>query len=71
MIQKEYKSKLDWMGKMIHWELCKRLKFGHADKWYMYKPESVQRNEPHKIFLDFEVEKYYKIPTRKPKLCIN
>ena len=29
---------------MIHWELWKRLKFGQADKYYMYKPEFVQEN---------------------------
>ena len=23
---------------MIHWELCKKLKFDHANKWYMYNP---------------------------------
>ena len=22
----------DWVGKVIHWEMCKRLKFDHADK---------------------------------------
>ena len=29
------------MGKVIHWELCNRLKFGHTEKWYMHKPEPV------------------------------
>ena len=31
---------------MIHWELCKRLKFDHADV----------ENETHKIFRDFEIQ---------------
>ena len=26
--QKEYKTRHDWVGKVIHWELCKMLKFG-------------------------------------------
>ena len=30
---KKYKSKCDWVGKMIYWELCKKLKFGYADKY--------------------------------------
>ena len=38
--QKEYKTKHNWVGKVIYWELCKRFKFGHAHKWYMQKPES-------------------------------
>ena len=41
LAQNEYKSKHVWLGKMITWKLWKRLKFGHADKWYIYKPESV------------------------------
>ena len=32
------------MGKVINWELCKWLKFGHADKWYIHEPESIQKN---------------------------
>ena len=27
LAQKEYKNRLDWVGKAIHWELCKKLKF--------------------------------------------
>ena len=33
------------MGKMMHWELCKKLKFDHANKWYMHNPESILENE--------------------------
>ena len=40
---------------MIHWELCKKLKIKHINKWYMYKPESVLDNETHKIRCVFEI----------------
>ena len=30
--QNEYNSRHDWVGKMDHWELCKRLKFDHNTK---------------------------------------
>ena len=43
--QREYKTKQDWVGKVIHWELCKKFKFDHTNKWYIHKPESVQENE--------------------------
>ena len=38
--QKEYKTRHDWVDKVIHWELCKKLKFNHTKKWYMqtYNP---------------------------------
>ena len=54
------------MGKLINWELCKRLKFGFADEWFMHKPESVPENEIHKILLDFEIQIHHLIPTKMP-----
>ena len=44
----------DWVGKVIHRELCKNFKFDHTNKWYMHNPESVLENETPKILLDFE-----------------
>ena len=29
---KEYKNRHDWVGKVIHWELCKKLKFDYTDQ---------------------------------------
>ena len=46
---KEYKSQYNWVGKVIHWESCKKLKFDHTTKWHMHKPESVLENKMHKI----------------------
>ena len=52
--------------KVIHWKLNKAVKFGHVDKCYMYKPESLQENETHKIFLRF-----WDTNGRKTKLNLN
>ena len=68
--QKEYKTRDDWVGKVIHWELCKKLKFDHTSKWYMHKPESVQENEMHKILCDFKIQTDYLIPVRRPDIGI-
>ena len=54
--QKEYKNRHDWVGKVVYWELCKRLNFDHTTKWYMYKQESVQGIETPKIIRDFEIQ---------------
>ena len=35
LAQKKYKSRYDWTGKVIHWELCKRLKFHHTNKGWV------------------------------------
>ena len=50
LTQKKYKTWHDWVGKVTNWELCKILEFDLANKWYLHKPESVQKNETYKIF---------------------
>ena len=44
LAQKEYKARHDWVDKVIHRELCKKLKFDHTNKWYMNNLESVLKN---------------------------
>ena len=51
---KNTRDGMNWVGKMIYWELWKRWKCSHADKWYMHKLESVPEYEMHKILLDFD-----------------
>ena len=64
LAQKEYKTIHDWVGKVIHEELCKKLKFDNTTKWYMYKLKSVQENKTHKILRDFEIKKDHQISVR-------
>ena len=52
--KKEYKTRHDCVGKVIHWELCKILTFDYTNKWYMQNLESLQKKETHKFFLDFD-----------------
>ena len=47
--QKEYNTLHDWVGKVIHLELRKRLKFDHTTKCYIHKTEFIQVNETHRI----------------------
>ena len=42
---KKNKISHDWVSKVIHRELSKKLKFDHVNKWYMHNPESVQENK--------------------------
>ena len=32
LAQKEYKTRHDWVGKVIHWGMCKQFKFDHKNK---------------------------------------
>ena len=54
--QKEYKTKHDWVGKVIHLELCKILKFEQTSKLYVYKLEYVLENKMQKTHWDFEIQ---------------
>ena len=56
---------------MIHWELCKQLKFYHTNKWYVQNPISVLDNDTHKLLWDFEIQTDYLISARRLDLIIN
>ena len=45
LAQREYTTRHDSVGKVIHWELCKKFNFHYTTKWYMHKPEPVLENE--------------------------
>ena len=49
LAQKEYKARHDWVGKVIHWEMCEKFKFDHTNKWYMHNPAPVLENDTHKL----------------------
>ena len=70
LAQSEYKTRHDWVGKVIHWELCKKFKFEYTNKWYMHKLESIQETETHKIVWGFEIQTYHPISARRPDLVI-
>ena len=36
LAQREYKTVHEWVGKEIHWELCKKILFDHTKKWCMH-----------------------------------
>ena len=37
---KEYKTRHDWFGKVIHWKMWKEFIFNYTKKWYMHNPTS-------------------------------
>ena len=66
LAQKEYKARHDWVGKVIHWEMCKKFKFDYTNKWYMHNPAPVLENNTHKLLWDFNIQTDRLIPTRRP-----
>ena len=47
LAQKEYKTRHDWVGKVIHWEMCKKSKFDHTIKWYICTTKHLSENMTH------------------------
>ena len=70
MAQKEYKARHDWVGKMIDWEMSKKFKFDHANKWYMHNPAPVLEDDTHKLLWDFDIQTDHLILATRPDLII-
>ena len=68
--QKEYKTRHNWAGKVILWELCKKFKFDHTNKWYMNNTETFLENEIHKLLCYFEIQTDHLISARWQDLVI-
>ena len=52
---KEYKTRHDWVGKVIYWEMCNKFKFDHTNKWFMHNPEAFLEKDTHKLQWDFDI----------------
>ena len=70
LVQEEYKARHDWVGKVFHWEMCKKFKFDHTKKWYMHNPAHVLENNTHKFQWDINIQTDYIIPARRSDLII-
>ena len=70
LAQKEYKTRHDWVGMVINWEMYKKFKCDHTNKWYMHNSATVLENDTHKLLWDFEIHRDYPISARRPDLII-
>ena len=66
----ECMTRHNWVGKEIHWELCKKLKFRHTSKWYMCNTASVLENDTHKLLWDLDIQMDYLISASRTDLII-
>ena len=65
LAQKEYKTRYDCVGKVTHWEMCKKFEFHHTNKWYMHNPVPVLENDTHKLLWDFDIHMDHLISARR------
>ena len=69
-LAQEYKARHDWVGKVIHWEMCRKFKFDHTNKWYMHNPAPVLENDTHKLLWDFNIQTDHLISARRSDLIM-
>ena len=55
---------------MIHWEMFKKFKFDHTNKWYLHNPGHVLENDTHKVLWDFDIHTDHLISARRQDLII-
>ena len=60
----------DLVGKVIHWEMYKKFKFNHTNKWIMHNPAPVLENDTYKLQWDFDIHTDHLISDRRPDLII-
>ena len=70
LAQKEYKTRHDWMNKLIHREMCKKFKFDQTNKWHIHNSAPVLENNTHKLLWDFDIHTDHLISTRRPDIII-
>ena len=70
LAQKEYKTRHDWVDKIICREMCKKFESDHTNKWYMHNPASVLKTDTHKLLWDLDIHRDHLISTRRPNIII-
>ena len=64
LAQREWKMRHEWVGKIIHWELCKKKIFHLTIKCYKHWEELIKRmTQP--ILWNFEIQAFLLISARK------
>ena len=70
LAQREYKSRYDWVGRKIHWQVCRKNGFDVNEKWYKHEPEKVAENGSWKILWDVTLQTDHVTEARRPDMVI-
>ena len=65
LVQKEYKTRHDWEGKVIHRDMCKKFKFDRTKKYTTQNPSKTMRLTKFSWIL-----LYNQVAARRPDLVI-
>ena len=56
LAKNKIKTRHNLVGRVIHWELGKKLKTDHTNKWYIHNLESVLENGTYRLLWYFETQ---------------
>ena len=70
MAQKEYKRRHDNVAKEVHWDICKKNRLEHSEKWHEHVLEGAVENEEIKVPWHINIQCDNLIETRRPDLIV-
>ena len=54
LAQKDYKRRQNNVAKKVHWDICKKKRLEHSEKWYEHAPEGAVENEEIKVLWELQ-----------------
>ena len=70
LAQKEYKRRHDNVAKKVHWDIYKKNRLEHSEKWYELASEGEVENEEIKVLWDINIQLDNLIEARRPDLIV-
>ena len=70
LAQRKYKRRHDWVGRKIHWEVCRKIDLDVNEKWHKHEPEKAVENDYWKILWDFTIQTDHVFEARRPDMRI-
>ena len=70
LAQKEYKRRHDNVAKNVHWDICKKNRLEHIEKWYEHTLGGAVENEEIKVQWDINIQFDNLIEARRPDLIV-
>ena len=58
------------MAKKVYWDICKRNRREHSEKWYEHAPERAVENEKIKVLWDINIQCGNLIEAGRPDLIV-
>ena len=70
LAQKEYKRRHDNVAKKVHWDICKKSRLEHGEKWYGHALVKAVENEEIKVPWDINIYCDNLLEARRPDLIV-